>query len=387
MFLSSIYVKKSELNNVLQYKYHGVDKSILAKFLQPFWNRAVLFLPDTLAPNAVTLIGFFFIISSYLIHLYYCPGLQGQAPSWVYFFHAFSLFFYQTMDAIDGKQARRTGNATPLGELFDHGCDALTTSFLELTVISTLQIGAGWWAFATLLSALIGFNFAQVEEFHLGTLELGYVNVTEGQFVGMMIFITTGIMGAAFWVQEVVSINLFGNHVSVQLWMILTLIQIVAAVGTVLTNLVKLYVAIQEGKISTSTVVMSFLPMTITSVLFGIWAMRSSVDILHDRNANGANLFLLTMGFIFAFMIGRVVFARICKVNYPPFQLITLPALIPILNSYYPQSWYDEKTFLALYFIFAMGSYSHLAMSVITVLCDFLKIKCLTITKKVIKAQ
>jgi phosphatidylglycerophosphate synthase len=35
---------------------------------------------------------------------------------------------YQNLDALDGKQARRTGNSTPLGELFDHGCDAITTS-------------------------------------------------------------------------------------------------------------------------------------------------------------------------------------------------------------------------------------------------------------------
>lgn len=27
----------------------------------------------------------------------------------------------QTLDAIDGKQARRTGSSSPLGELFDHG--------------------------------------------------------------------------------------------------------------------------------------------------------------------------------------------------------------------------------------------------------------------------
>lgn len=29
------------------------------------------------------------------------------------------------MDAIDGKQARRTNSTSPLGELFDHGCDSL----------------------------------------------------------------------------------------------------------------------------------------------------------------------------------------------------------------------------------------------------------------------
>lgn len=28
---------------------------------------------------------------------------------------------YQSLDAIDGKQARRTGSSGPLGELFDHG--------------------------------------------------------------------------------------------------------------------------------------------------------------------------------------------------------------------------------------------------------------------------
>lgn len=37
------------------------------------------------------------------------------------------MFIYQSLDAIDGKQARRTGTSTPLGELFDHGCDSIST--------------------------------------------------------------------------------------------------------------------------------------------------------------------------------------------------------------------------------------------------------------------
>ena len=36
------------------------------------------------------------------------------------------MFLYQTLDAIDGKQARRTGSSNALGELFDHGCDSLS---------------------------------------------------------------------------------------------------------------------------------------------------------------------------------------------------------------------------------------------------------------------
>ncbi len=31
------------------------------------------------------------------------------------------------LDNMDGKQARRTGTSSPLGMMFDHGCDALVT--------------------------------------------------------------------------------------------------------------------------------------------------------------------------------------------------------------------------------------------------------------------
>lgn len=39
------------------------------------------------------------------------------------------LFLYQSMDAIDGKQARRTGMAGPLGEMFDHGIGTCHINF------------------------------------------------------------------------------------------------------------------------------------------------------------------------------------------------------------------------------------------------------------------
>lgn len=49
-----------------------------------------------------------------------------QAPWWAYIQAAIGLFVYQTLDATDGKQARRLSSSSPLGELFDHGCDSMT---------------------------------------------------------------------------------------------------------------------------------------------------------------------------------------------------------------------------------------------------------------------
>lgn len=58
--------------------------------------------------------------------------LSPQAPLWAYMSCAVGLFLYQSLDAIDGKQARRTNSSTPLGELFDHGCDSVSTGVRTL---------------------------------------------------------------------------------------------------------------------------------------------------------------------------------------------------------------------------------------------------------------
>ncbi len=50
-----------------------------------------------------------------------------QAPCWGLILCALSIFIYQTMDGCDGKQARRISWCNSLGELFDHGCDAILT--------------------------------------------------------------------------------------------------------------------------------------------------------------------------------------------------------------------------------------------------------------------
>ena len=41
---------------------------------------------------------------------------------------------YMTLDAIDGKQARNTKSSSPLGQLFDHGCDSFSLTFFVLAL-------------------------------------------------------------------------------------------------------------------------------------------------------------------------------------------------------------------------------------------------------------
>jgi len=76
---------------------------------------------------------------------YYSPDTSTEVPAWSLYATTFLMWLYQvcfspslavrsigshsvivvvshkTLDNLDGKQARRTGTGSPLGEIFDHG--------------------------------------------------------------------------------------------------------------------------------------------------------------------------------------------------------------------------------------------------------------------------
>jgi phosphatidylglycerophosphate synthase len=73
------------------------------------------------APNLITLVGLIINVIGTLTYMYHDVTCTELMPSWVIYFGVFCSFMYQTLDAVDGKQARRTGTSSPLGQLFDHG--------------------------------------------------------------------------------------------------------------------------------------------------------------------------------------------------------------------------------------------------------------------------
>ena len=63
-----------------------------------------------------------------------------QSPQWSYLGCAVGMFVYQTLDGMDGIQARRIGLSTPLGELFDHGLDAILTFMYAAVAVCSVGI-------------------------------------------------------------------------------------------------------------------------------------------------------------------------------------------------------------------------------------------------------
>ncbi|GAA5821031.1 hypothetical protein JCM3770_004345, partial [Rhodotorula araucariae] len=160
-----------------EYRYSAVDKSPLSRFvLRHWWTWTASLVPPWLAPNAITLIGFAAVVATFVAVALVCPTLEGSDSPWLWASCAAALFFYQTMDNIDGKQARRTGTSSPMGELFDHGCDALNTPLSALIQAAALGLGTSPLSLLCIAIACMSFFASTWEEYHTGTLYLGYIN-------------------------------------------------------------------------------------------------------------------------------------------------------------------------------------------------------------------
>jgi ethanolaminephosphotransferase len=166
------------------------------------------FVPLWMAPNLITLLGLIFPLISLGIFAWHSPHFKTEPPAWTFFFNAFALFAYQTLDNMDGKQARRTQSSNALGMVFDHGCDAINAGIgaINLLVVLGIVSSGEWDAFLVLsafASPFVPFYVATWEEYYTGALVLPIINgPAEGVLMGVFISLVSGFLGPAWWGRE-----------------------------------------------------------------------------------------------------------------------------------------------------------------------------------------
>ena len=115
--MGAINLNKKELDYIKAYRYKTGGLTPLETYIfDPFWTFiANNFLPNWLAPNLMTIAGLLVPIIQLVVIGFLDASFTAVLPAWVWFLCTFGLFWYQTIDATDGKQARRTDNCSPLG--------------------------------------------------------------------------------------------------------------------------------------------------------------------------------------------------------------------------------------------------------------------------------
>ncbi|KAJ9588146.1 hypothetical protein L9F63_018504, partial [Diploptera punctata] len=203
LFYKDKLLSPAQLKRLGDHKYSCSSVSLLDPLLQPWWNWLVSKTPLWVAPNLITILGLIVNILTTLILVWYSPDAKVEAPRWACFLCAFGLFVYQSLDAIDGKQARRTGTSNPLGELFDHGCDSISTVFVALSACIAVQLGHyPSWMFFQCFCAMTLFYCAHWQTYVSGTLRFGKIDVTEAQVTIIFIHLISAIFGPSVWMTK-----------------------------------------------------------------------------------------------------------------------------------------------------------------------------------------
>ncbi|XP_059648651.1 choline/ethanolaminephosphotransferase 1-like isoform X1 [Cornus florida] len=307
-----------------------------------------------------------------------------------FMFLVLSALLGYTFDAVDGKQARRTNSSSPLGELFDHGCDALACAFEAMAFGSTAMCGRSTFWFWVI--SAVPFFGATWEHYFTNTLILPAVNgPTEGLMLIYMAHFFTAIVGAEWWAQN------FGKSLPFFSWVpfvheiptfraALFLMIAFAVIPTISFNIYNVYKVVQARKGSMLLALAMLYPFAVLLGGILVWDYLSPYDI----TGNYPHLVVLGTGLAFGFLVGRMILAHLCdepkglKTNMC-MSLLCLPfaianALTARLNDGIPVV--DERSVLLAYCVYTGGLYLHFATSVIHEITTALGINCFRITRK-----
>nr|CAB3265959.1 ethanolaminephosphotransferase 1 [Phallusia mammillata] len=372
-----MYISEEQLKGFDSYKYRCIDSSPLSNYIiHPFWNQCVKLCPKWLAPNVLTISGFLLLVMQFVLLSIYDPfyvtAKEGSFPSWVWWFSAFAQFFSHTLDGIDGKQARRTGSSSPLGELFDHGLDSWCVSFFVLNVYSVFggSVDVGVYLYV-LYVTLFAFLLSHWEKYNTGILFLPW-GYDLSQTALFAIYVITAIKSVNLW-----KIPLFGISYST-VFIVVAFGSTFAATPVALYNV---YLAHRDGTNKQSSLYEVLLPLISPAIAFSllhIWIVFSPISIM----TYNPRLALFLISVVFSNISCRLVVAQMsgtrCQVIN---KFLPVLALALSITLYLRDAKVDNYLFWSVT-VFLTLAHIHYGIVVVNTLANHFGIKVFSIAKK-----
>ena len=394
-----VRIPQENLLNLRTYKYSSVDHSIMGRLvMQSYWNFMLQFVPLWAHPNLVTLAGFFVLIASVLPLAVNVVWYGVDAPWWGWILFAIGTFMYQTLDALDGKQARRLGVGSSLGEMVDHGCDAVSTTIVQFAVACCVCIprsdGSEFPIPPHVQTALCSsmvvmcFYLAMWDQQRTGQFTMGYINgPTEGLLVSCVMFALRGLLSPLVFSTPVLPI--VGWTIAEGFFVFTCMVSVCTATSNIIN------VASKCSWRETT----SILPMVLLLVLVND-ATMSLPEIFAAPSASGNNdiRFKPVYHFVVCFAFGivcasagtRLTIQRLTKLRFRHTHVIgyvmllcTLALLLSTLRVMgvdaviSPSSWWP--CMLVLCAVVSAVEYAHLVVLTWRAFGKFLRVKFITL--------
>jgi ethanolaminephosphotransferase len=388
------YLSPSAQSQLPGYQYSGKDNSLVYKYiLSPLATFLVNNLtPQWLAPNTITLLGLALMGVSYSFMWYYCPkldeGLGEGVPHWIFLFNCVAMITYQTLDNMDGKQARRTKSSSPLGLLFDHGCDSLNS--LPGAVNWAVACGLGFTfdpvqAWFVISCPMTLFYITTWEEYYTHELILPIINgPNEGLVAGASFSLISFIWGVQYW-HETSWFDRFIEPYSSKL-LPSTVSSIIPDYGIRNVDLI-FYICvvwlIQEETLKIYQVARKYGASSLKNLLPYIFLMASSTYIgayYPEFLARNTRVCLNLVSALFSEMVIQLMLDHMSKEPYTPYRLTLIPLVVLIIMLHInllSDTIVDEYVLT-----YAVVAWTYLLMKVrfiINEMCTLLRIWCFDI--------
>nr|XP_002125974.2 ethanolaminephosphotransferase 1 [Ciona intestinalis] len=316
-----MYITEQELSGFDTYKYSCKDTSPLSNYvMHPFWNEAVKLFPRWLAPNVMTFGGFVLLILQYILLWYFDPTYYASTadiayppiPTWVWWFSLFAQFFSHTLDGCDGKQARRTGTSSPLGELFDHGIDSWCVSLFTLNILSVFgrDLAPVSLMYSVQCMTLMTFLLSHWEKYNTGILFLPWAYDLSQVLMAIVYFITA-VSGVGVWRG-----TLLGYEVTILFKVVLYVATFGFAVPMCLYNI---YIANKNGTGKNLTFYEGSLPLLSPLLSFTIlttWIYISPSNVL----STNPRIFMLIISVLFSNILCRLIVSQMSNTRCQVFN-------------------------------------------------------------------
>ena len=381
MSISGKYIEDKYIDKLINYKYSGGDNSILYRFvINPFCNWFVNYLPKWLAPNVITVSGFFFNLLNLILTTYYTGWKGGPIiPPWACIACAISYTTYIIFDYTDGKQARRLKASSPLGLLFDHGTDACTTFYVTIVAGSISYLTEMKQYLFFYISLTAGFFMNTWEEYYVGELVLPEINgVAEGTLYADIVYILSAIYGTDFYLKEV---NIFGKYNcrynDINTYVIFTMGCIFS-----LKSLFGVLNKVKKEKICDAIRTSLIYPLFI-SVILCVTFLSNSIIV-----KNYPKILILAFGFQFSKMMGILQLSHILDSPYRVYQPVFLIPLLALLTHSLVYFFYNYSILVSIdaliisVFIWNFLSWAHFVYFCSDEICETLNIKRFTLGKR-----
>lgn len=396
-----------ELAGLKEYQYKPAGYTVLDELHQPFWNYiANNLLPDWLAPNLITLLGLSALLLAYVLNAVYLPEFAGDAPRWLYFLNGTAALFYLHMDCLDGKQARRTKTSSPLGQLFDHGCDALAVHLLIAPLASSLNTRFDSLAVISTFTVQVLFILAHWEEYHTGVMVYGgyYFGVTEANHCVVAVHYFSFLFGGRAWhfrpfaaflahggllVRTAPAAFPLQAIAQLRLWDLLAWLIVALALVNIIPQLHRVFRLAETKQLERTTLPKSergqktlgrghaLRHIAEISTVFLLGAML----VLLPASAPGQQRVQVgTFGVMYALQSTRLIMAHMCKDTFNVAIWPMIAITCQIVNSW-TGIFGAMPVACAVNMVVVVG-YLHYVVAVVNEICAFLKIPCLTISSR-----